>query len=65
MQRRRSANSDGGSVFDKIAECRERVENDAESSPAAVQEAQDVEDRIPERQENEEHARDDAHSWRD
>jgi hypothetical protein len=68
MDGRRSGHPDAGSVFDKIAECRERIErieNDAAPSTVVEREAQDVEDRIPERQEGEEQARDDAHGWRD
>jgi hypothetical protein len=54
MERRRSENPDAGSVFDKIAESREgieRVENDAAPTATSQQHAQNVEDRMPERQE--------------
>jgi hypothetical protein len=53
-------------VDDKIAEARERIgriEKSAAATARVEKDAQDIEDRVPEREEAEE-ARDDAHAWR-
>jgi hypothetical protein len=59
-------NPDAGVVDDKIAEARERIgriEKSAAATARVEKDAQDIEDRVPEREEAEE-ARDDAHAWR-
>jgi hypothetical protein len=53
MDRPRPENPDAGTVDDKIAEARERIgriERDAAPSTGVEKEAQDAEDRIPERE---------------
>jgi hypothetical protein len=63
MDRPRPENPDAGTVDDKIAEARERIgriERDAAPSTGVEKEAQDAEDRIPEREEGEEQERNDA-----
>jgi hypothetical protein len=65
MARLRPENPDAGMVDDKTADARERIgriERDAAPTASVEQEAQDVEDRIPEREEGEEQARDDSRS---
>jgi hypothetical protein len=63
MARPRPENPDAEMVGDKIADAHERIvriERDAAPRASVEQKAQDVEERIPEREEGEEQARDDS-----